>query len=110
MQNHANKERENIKSIGEIKAKNLEFLVCTCFYVQYRVCVLIFSSDVRIGCMACPAVVNSKQQLNISAVYSMWVFITIKAQVNVKSGTKTQIERRDEKRKKKQVSSIYKLL
>lgn len=40
----------------------------------------------------------------------MWVFITIKAQVNVKSGTKTQIERRDEKRKKKQVSSIYKLL
>lgn len=64
---------------------------CVCWF---------FSSDVRIGCMACPAVVNSKQQLNISAVYSMWVFITIKAQVNVKSGTKTQIERRDEKRKK----------
>lgn len=42
MQNHANKERENIESIGEIKAKNLEFLVCTCFYVQYRVCVDFF--------------------------------------------------------------------
>lgn len=42
MQNHANKERENIKSIGEIKAKNLEFLVCTCFYIQYRMCVDFF--------------------------------------------------------------------